>query len=69
MGDCLGMLQKFDNFRVYTKRAKTSNFQDFNALIYDHEQISAYVYIKFKNLASLKGFLKKQSKLYNVFDA
>ena len=68
MADCLGMLQKFYNFRMYTKRAKTSTFQAFNALIYDGEQISAYVYIEFKNLSSLKC-LKKQNKLYDVFDA
>lgn len=68
MSECLGMLQKHDNFRMYTKRAKTSTVQAFNALTYDHEEISAYVYIEFKNLASLKG-LRKQSKLYDVFDA
>jgi len=34
-----------------------------NALINDHEQISAYVYVKFKNLESLKGFKKKTKQI------
>ena len=41
MADSLGMLQKYDTFLVYTKRAKTSTFQAFNALPYDHGRISA----------------------------
>ena len=67
MADCLGMLQKYDIFVVIQIRAKISTVQAFSALTNDHERISAYVYIEFKNLASLKG-LKKQ-KLCDVFNA
>lgn len=41
MAYSLGMLQKYDNFRVYTKGAKTSTVQAFNVLQYDRERISA----------------------------
>jgi hypothetical protein len=41
VADSLRMLQKYDNFLVHTKRAKTSTLQAFNALPYDRERISA----------------------------
>jgi hypothetical protein len=44
---------------VCTKRTKTSTLQASNDLTYDHEEISAYVYIKFRNLASLKSLKNK----------
>lgn len=59
MADCLWILQKYENFRVCTKRTKTSTLQASNDLTYDHEEISAYVYIKFRNLASLKSLKNK----------